>query len=115
MTAVAPTFSEQISILKQSEDRQARIEYRQLVVEAATKGQPVEQGLLERLIELGDRLGYHAKTINSEQYLGVLGQFVSAIPALVETGSRAAVLMLGGMKLTERTPGSAATSCSSRR
>ncbi len=43
--------------------------------------------------------GYHAKTINSEQYLGVLAQTVSAVPPLVQTMSTIAVLVLGGIKV----------------
>jgi NHLM bacteriocin system ABC transporter peptidase/ATP-binding protein len=47
--------------------------------------------------------GYHAKTINTEQFMGVLGQTISAVPPLVETVSRAAVLILGGLKVMEST------------
>jgi NHLM bacteriocin system ABC transporter peptidase/ATP-binding protein len=43
--------------------------------------------------------GYHAKTINTEQFLGVLGQLVSAVPPFVQTLSTVAVLVLGGMKV----------------
>ena len=43
--------------------------------------------------------GYHAKTINTEQFMGVLSQLVSAVPTLVQTVSTVAVLMLGGLKV----------------
>lgn len=43
--------------------------------------------------------GYHAKTINTEQFMGVLGQLVSAVPTFVQTLSTVAVLMLGGLKV----------------
>ena len=43
--------------------------------------------------------GYHAKTINTEQFMGVLGQLVSAVPVLVQTLSTVAVLILGGLKV----------------
>ena len=45
--------------------------------------------------------GYHAKAINSEQSLGVLAQMVSAVPPLVQTMSRVAVLVLGGIKVMD--------------
>ena len=43
--------------------------------------------------------GCHAKTINTEQFMGVLGQLVSAVPTFVQTLSTVAVLMLGGLKV----------------
>jgi NHLM bacteriocin system ABC transporter peptidase/ATP-binding protein len=45
--------------------------------------------------------GYHAKTINTEQFLGVLGQSVSAVPPFVQTLSTVAVLVLGGLKVMD--------------
>ncbi len=43
--------------------------------------------------------GYYAKTVNTEQFLGVLGQISSSVPAFVQTMSTAAVLVLGGLKV----------------
>lgn len=43
--------------------------------------------------------GYHAKTINTEQFMGVLSNVVSAVPPLVKTLSTAAVLGLGGLRV----------------
>jgi NHLM bacteriocin system ABC transporter peptidase/ATP-binding protein len=45
--------------------------------------------------------GYHAKTINTEQSMGLLSQVVSAVPPFVQTASRAAVLLIGGLKVME--------------
>jgi NHLM bacteriocin system ABC transporter peptidase/ATP-binding protein len=45
--------------------------------------------------------GYHAKTINTEQSMGLLSQIVSAVPPFVQTASRAAVLLIGGMKVMD--------------
>ncbi|MFW6198453.1 MAG: NHLP family bacteriocin export ABC transporter peptidase/permease/ATPase subunit [Acidobacteriota bacterium] len=48
--------------------------------------------------------GYHAKTINSEQSLGLISNTVSAIPPFIETLTTVAVLTLGGYKvMTEAT------------
>ncbi len=43
--------------------------------------------------------GYHAKSINGEQYLGLLSQGVTAVPPFVQTLSTVAVFVLGGMKV----------------
>lgn len=43
--------------------------------------------------------GYYAKTINTEQSLGVLTQVSSTVPPFVQTFSTAAVLVLGGLKV----------------
>ncbi|MGH9160366.1 MAG: NHLP family bacteriocin export ABC transporter peptidase/permease/ATPase subunit [Vicinamibacteraceae bacterium] len=43
--------------------------------------------------------GYYAKSINTEQELGVLGQYATAVPPFVQTASTAAVLVLGGLKV----------------
>ncbi len=43
--------------------------------------------------------GYYAKTINTEQALGVLTQVSTAVPAFVQTVATAAVLVLGGLKV----------------
>ena len=43
--------------------------------------------------------GYYAKTVNNDQYLGVLGQISSAVPPFVQTISTAAVLVLGGLRV----------------
>lgn len=43
--------------------------------------------------------GYYAKTINTEQQLGVLTQVSTAVPAFVQTVATAAVLVLGGLKV----------------
>jgi NHLM bacteriocin system ABC transporter peptidase/ATP-binding protein len=45
--------------------------------------------------------GYHAKTINGEQQLGTLAQFVSAVPSVVQTMSTVAVLGLGGLRVMD--------------
>jgi NHLM bacteriocin system ABC transporter peptidase/ATP-binding protein len=45
--------------------------------------------------------GYHSKTINTEQFLGVLSQVISAVPPFVQTLSTVAVLVLGGMKVMQ--------------
>ena len=45
--------------------------------------------------------GYYAKTMNTEQFLSILSQGVSVVPAIVETTSRAAVLVLGGIGVME--------------
>jgi NHLM bacteriocin system ABC transporter peptidase/ATP-binding protein len=43
--------------------------------------------------------GYYAKTLNTQQQLGVLAQVAQAIPPFVQTASTAAVLVLGGLKV----------------
>jgi NHLM bacteriocin system ABC transporter peptidase/ATP-binding protein len=43
--------------------------------------------------------GYHSKTINAEQHLGVIAQLVSAVPPFVQTLSTTVVLVLGGLKV----------------
>ena len=43
--------------------------------------------------------GYHAKSINTAQQLGVLGQIGGAVPPFVQTLTTAAVLVLGGLKV----------------
>ncbi len=43
--------------------------------------------------------GYHAKAMNTEQYLNVLSQWVAAVPPLTQTLSTAVVLALGGLKV----------------
>jgi NHLM bacteriocin system ABC transporter peptidase/ATP-binding protein len=43
--------------------------------------------------------GYFAKTVNTDQFLQVLGQVSAAVPAFVQTMSTAAVLVLGGLKV----------------
>jgi NHLM bacteriocin system ABC transporter peptidase/ATP-binding protein len=43
--------------------------------------------------------GYYAKTVNTEQFLQVLGQVASMVPPFVQTLSTAAVLVLGGIKV----------------
>ncbi|MGE5244848.1 MAG: NHLP family bacteriocin export ABC transporter peptidase/permease/ATPase subunit [Betaproteobacteria bacterium] len=43
--------------------------------------------------------GYHAKSVNTQQFLQVLSQISSAIPTLVQTLSTAAVLVVGGLKV----------------
>jgi NHLM bacteriocin system ABC transporter peptidase/ATP-binding protein len=43
--------------------------------------------------------GYHAKSINGEQALGLLSQKVTAVPPFVQTLSTVAVLVLGGFKV----------------
>ena len=45
--------------------------------------------------------GYHSKTINAEQFMGVLSQVVSAVPPFVQTFSTVAVLLLGGLKVMD--------------
>ncbi len=48
--------------------------------------------------------GYYAKTMNTNQYLQVLGQISSAVPPFVQTLSTAVVLVVGGLKVM-RDPG----------
>jgi len=43
--------------------------------------------------------GYYAKTINSEQSLGVIAQVSAAVPTCVQTLATAAVLVMGGLKV----------------
>lgn len=43
--------------------------------------------------------GYYAKTVNTEQFLQVLGQVAAMAPPFVQTLSTAAVLVLGGIKV----------------
>jgi len=43
--------------------------------------------------------GYYAKSVNTQQFLQVLGQSQSSIPNLVQTLSTAAVLVIGGYKV----------------
>jgi NHLM bacteriocin system ABC transporter peptidase/ATP-binding protein len=43
--------------------------------------------------------GYYAKSINTTQHLGVLGQIGAAVPPFVQTATTAAVLVLGGLKV----------------
>ena len=43
--------------------------------------------------------GYHARTMNTEQTLGVLSQAAAAVPPFAQTLSTAAVLVLGGMQV----------------
>jgi ABC-type bacteriocin/lantibiotic exporter with double-glycine peptidase domain len=45
--------------------------------------------------------GYYAKSINTTQQLGVLGQVGGAVPPFVQTATTAAVLVLGGLKVME--------------
>jgi NHLM bacteriocin system ABC transporter peptidase/ATP-binding protein len=45
--------------------------------------------------------GYFAKTVNSQQYLQVLGQIASSVPTFVQTLSTATVLVLGGLKVMD--------------
>jgi NHLM bacteriocin system ABC transporter peptidase/ATP-binding protein len=45
--------------------------------------------------------GYYAKSINTTQHLGVLGQIGAAVPPFVQTATTAAVLVLGGLKVME--------------
>jgi NHLM bacteriocin system ABC transporter peptidase/ATP-binding protein len=43
--------------------------------------------------------GYYAKSINTTQHLGVLGQVGAAVPPFVQTATTAAVLVLGGLEV----------------
>ncbi len=43
--------------------------------------------------------GYHARTMNTEQSIGVLSQAVAAVPPLSQTLSTAVVLVLGGLQV----------------
>jgi NHLM bacteriocin system ABC transporter peptidase/ATP-binding protein len=43
--------------------------------------------------------GYYAKSINTTQHLGVLGQIGAAVPPFVQTATTAAVLVLGGIEV----------------
>ena len=43
--------------------------------------------------------GYHARTMNTEQTIGVLSQAVAAVPPFAQTLSTAVVLVLGGMQV----------------
>jgi NHLM bacteriocin system ABC transporter peptidase/ATP-binding protein len=43
--------------------------------------------------------GYHARTMNTEQRIGVLSQAVTAVPPFAQTFSTAVVLVLGGLKV----------------
>ena len=43
--------------------------------------------------------GYYAKSLNTTQHLGVLGQIGAAVPPFVQTATTAAVLVLGGLKV----------------
>jgi NHLM bacteriocin system ABC transporter peptidase/ATP-binding protein len=43
--------------------------------------------------------GYFAKTVNTGQYIQVLGQIAGTVPPFVQTMSTAAVLILGGLKV----------------
>jgi NHLM bacteriocin system ABC transporter peptidase/ATP-binding protein len=43
--------------------------------------------------------GYYAKSINTEQRLGVLTQIATAVPPFVQTASTAAVLVMGGLNV----------------
>jgi NHLM bacteriocin system ABC transporter peptidase/ATP-binding protein len=43
--------------------------------------------------------GYHARTMNTEQTIGVLSQMVAAVPPFSQTMSTAVVLVLGGMQV----------------
>jgi NHLM bacteriocin system ABC transporter peptidase/ATP-binding protein len=43
--------------------------------------------------------GYYAKSINTTQHLGVLGQIGAAVPPFVQTATTAAVLVLGGLEV----------------
>lgn len=43
--------------------------------------------------------GYHARTMNTEQTIGVLSQAVTAVPPFSQTLSTAVVLVLGGMQV----------------
>jgi NHLM bacteriocin system ABC transporter peptidase/ATP-binding protein len=43
--------------------------------------------------------GYYAKSVNTEQTLGILGQVSATVPPFVQTLSTAAVLTLGGLKV----------------
>jgi NHLM bacteriocin system ABC transporter peptidase/ATP-binding protein len=45
--------------------------------------------------------GYYAKSINTTQHLGVLGQIGAAVPPFVQTATTAAVLVLGGLKVMQ--------------
>jgi len=45
--------------------------------------------------------GYHAKTINTEQFMGTLSNVVSLVPPFADTASRAAVLIVGGLKVMD--------------
>jgi NHLM bacteriocin system ABC transporter peptidase/ATP-binding protein len=45
--------------------------------------------------------GYYAKSINTTQHLGVLGQIGAAVPPFVQTATTAAVLVLGGLKVMD--------------
>ncbi len=45
--------------------------------------------------------GYYAKSINTTQQLGVLGQIGAAVPPFVQTATTAAVLVLGGLKVMD--------------
>ena len=45
--------------------------------------------------------GYYAKSINTTQQLGVLGQIGGAVPPFVQTATTAAVLVLGGLKVMQ--------------
>jgi NHLM bacteriocin system ABC transporter peptidase/ATP-binding protein len=45
--------------------------------------------------------GYYAKSLNTTQQLGVLGQIGGAVPPFVQTATTAAVLVLGGMKVMD--------------
>lgn len=43
--------------------------------------------------------GYHAKSMNTEQELGALSQWVGIVPPFVQTASVATVLVMGGFKV----------------
>jgi NHLM bacteriocin system ABC transporter peptidase/ATP-binding protein len=43
--------------------------------------------------------GYHAKSMNTEQNIGVISQWVAASPPFVQTASIATVLVMGGLKV----------------
>jgi ABC-type bacteriocin/lantibiotic exporter with double-glycine peptidase domain len=43
--------------------------------------------------------GYYAKTVNTEQFLQVLGQVAATVPPFVQTLSTATVLVVGGIKV----------------
>jgi NHLM bacteriocin system ABC transporter peptidase/ATP-binding protein len=43
--------------------------------------------------------GYFAKTVNTDQFLQLLGQIASAVPNFVQTLTTATVLVLGGLKV----------------
>ncbi len=45
--------------------------------------------------------GYYAKTLNTQQQLGVLAHMAQAVPPVVQTASTAAVLVLGGLKVMD--------------